>query len=312
VALFALGIAAPHLLQLERAAPGYAIAIWSCALALRALASLLVALVVILVVPHSKFLDAFSHSCLDTVIPLAGIRLELTGHGLGDAATLIPTVLMGTSLLIVVLGAARAARALGRLVAQQALGTGPHDSVIVGGAAVVLATAGLTRPRILVSAGALIELDDEELAAGLAHEQGHIARRHRFFLLFGEVCRGVARFMPGTNAAARALIFHLERDADRWALAQRHEPVALARAICKADSAFAVGPAYARLGGSCVQQRVAQLMRPAGAPATTGPMRALATGMVALTLSLTAWAPLTAAAGIATLAKDHPVHHCQD
>lgn len=265
-----------------------------------------------LVAPHSRALDAFSHWCLDTALPLVGVRMELSGHRLGDAATLIPTVVIGISLLLVVLGTARAARAVGRLLSRHARGTGPRGSVIVGGPEVVLASAGLAHPRILVSAGALIELDDDELAAGLAHEQGHIARRHRFVLLLAEICRGVGRFLPGTGAATRALLFHLERDADRWALAQHHEPLALARAICKAGGAFAVGPAGAYLDGGCVSQRVDQLVRPEVAPATTTRARALATGMVLLTLALTAWAPGAAAAGMAAFAQDHPTHHCEE
>jgi beta-lactamase regulating signal transducer with metallopeptidase domain len=182
----------------------------------------------------------------------------------------------------------------------------------VGGADVVLASAGLAHPRMLVSAGALIELDDDELAAGLAHEQGHIARRHRFLLLFAEICRGLGRFLPGTRAACRAVIFHLERDADRWALAQRHEPLVLARAICKAESAFGIGPVYAGLDGGCVPERVEQLVRrsPTEEPRAIS-IRALATGMAILTLGLTAWAPGTAAAGLATLAEDHPARHCE-
>ena len=291
----------------------HALAVWTSALALRALVSILGALLVVLVLPHTRILDAISHWCWETALPFVGIRLELDGHRLGDAATVIPTLVVGVSLLAVLFGVARAMRAIASLVSRQAVGTGPRDSVIVGGAEVVLATAGLSHPRILVSAGALIALEDDELAAGIAHEQGHIARRHRFLLLFAEVCRGLGRFVPGTQAACRALIFHLERDADRWALAQRHEPLVLARAICKAESAFAIGPVYAGLDGGRVPERIEQLVqgsRPADTPGAT-PIRVLATGMVLLTLCLMAWAPGSAAAGFAALAKDHPTHACE-
>lgn len=264
----------------------------------------------VLVLPHSRYFDPLSHWCWEIALPLIGVDLELEGHRVGHATTVIPTLVVGTSLLAVLLGVARAMRSLARLVARQALGTGPRGSVIVGGADVVLASAGFAHPRILVSAGALIELADDELAAGLAHEQGHIARHHRFLLLFAEACRGLGRFVPGTNAACRALVFHLERDADRWALSQHHEPVVLARAICKAESAFPLGPVYAGLDGGCVPERIEQLVgEPAAAP-RAAPIRALASGMVALTLCVMASAPGTAAAGLATLAKEHPVHHC--
>ena len=290
----------------------HAVAVWTSALALRALVSVLAALLVVLVLPHSRALDRFSHWCLEVELPLVGVGFELDGHPLGDAATLIPTLIVGGSLFAVLLGVARATRAIARLVSQQAVGRGPGDSVIVGGADVVLASAGFAHPRVLVSAGALIELEDDELAAGIAHEQGHIARRHRYLLLFGEACRGLGRFVPGTQAACRALVFHLERDADRWALAQRHQPLVLARAICKAESAFAIGPVYAGLDGGRVPERVGQLVgEPVAGEPAAAPLRALATGMVVLTLCVTAWAPGTAAAGLSRLAQDHPVRHCE-
>jgi hypothetical protein len=288
-----------------------ALAVWASALALRALVSVFATLLVVLVLPHSRFLDALSHWCLKGELPLVGVRFELDGERLGDVATVIPTLVVGISLFAVLLGLVRAMRAVALLVSRQAVGTGPRDSVIVGGADVVLACTGFAHPRILVSAGALIGLEDDELAAGLAHEQGHIARRHRFLLLFAEVCRGLGRFLPGTNAACRALVFHLERDADRWALRQRHEPLALARAICKAKSAFAIGPVYACLDGCCVPERIEQLVgEPAGHVPSSGPIRALAAGMVILTLCLMAWAPSTAAAGLASLAMEHPARQC--
>ena len=77
---------------------------------------------------------------------------------------------------------------------------------------------GCGRPRIVISAGALVALDDAELLASLDHERGHIALRHRYLLVAGELARAVARFLPGTRAAARELVFSLERDADRYAL----------------------------------------------------------------------------------------------
>jgi hypothetical protein len=299
-------------LRLDRVAPVHALAVWTAALALRALVSVLAALLVVLVLPHSRILDAFSHWCWEGLLPLIGVRFELDGHRLGDTATVIPTLVVGISLLAGLVGVARAMRAIAQLVSRQAVGTGPRDSVIVGGADVVLACAGFAHPRILVSAGALIALEDDELAAGIAHEQGHIARRHRFLLLFAEVCRGLGRFVPGTHAACRALVFHLERDADRWALAQRHEPFVLARAICKAESAFGIGPVYAGLDGGCVPERIGQLVgEPAPGVPRAAPIRALATGMVVLTLCLVALAPGTAAAGFASLAKDHAAHQCE-
>ena len=76
------------------------------------------------------------------------------------------------SLPVLYVATVRDARAARRLVAQHAVGLGPRNSLIVGGSDVVFAVAGLVRPRIVVSAGALTSLDDDELAAGLDHEEG--------------------------------------------------------------------------------------------------------------------------------------------
>ena len=100
-------------------------------------------------------------------------------------------------------------------------GRGPEGSVIVGGDDVVLAAAGLARPTLVISAGALARLDDAELAAAIAHERAHIRRRHRYVLLYAELCRVLGRPLPGTAHAVRQLRFHIERDADRSAVRGR-------------------------------------------------------------------------------------------
>ena len=127
----------------------------------------------------------------------------------------------------------QATLAVRRLV-RSPLGEGPEGSVIVGGEDVMLAAAGLTRPTLVVSAGALARLDDAELAAAMAHERAHIRRFHRYVLLFAEVCRVLGRPLPGTARAVRQLRFHIERDADRCAVRERTDRLALASAICKA------------------------------------------------------------------------------
>jgi len=198
------------------------------------------------------------------------------------------------------------------LVRRGALGRGPGDSVIIGGPDVLLAAAGISRPRIVVSAGALLVLDDAELAAGIAHERGHIARRHRFVCLYAELCRALGRFLPGTTAAARALTFHLERDADAWALARRNDRYALASAICKAAVSQRTSPALASLGGGEVRARVDELV---DAPILVAGWRARVLNVVAvlgavLLIALVAAVPPTLAAGPAA-ASAPSVAHCQ-
>lgn len=55
----------------------------------------------------------------------------------------------------------------------------PRESLLLADATVLVAAAGLRKPRVVVSAGALLNLDHEELAASLDDEYGHIVRRHR-------------------------------------------------------------------------------------------------------------------------------------
>jgi hypothetical protein len=307
-------IALPHLLRLERVAPAVAIVLWACALALRGLTSILAALLVVLAVPHSPVIDPLAYWCWETVVPVSGVRLSTDGHRLGDAATLLPALLIGGSGLVVLDGAIRASRAVGRLLRRHALGVGPSGSVIIGGDDVVMASAGLAHPRVLVSAGALVALDDDELAAGLAHERGHIARRHRFILLFAEACGGLGRFLPGTRGAVRQLVFHLERDADRWALARRHDPIALARAVRKAGGGMTSTAGYAALDGAIVAERIAQLLESPSTlrRAARAALHLVAAGMLALTVALMALMPGAAAAGFEAFTREHPAEQCGD
>jgi beta-lactamase regulating signal transducer with metallopeptidase domain len=176
--------------------------------------------------------------------------------------------------------------------------------------------AGLRRPRVIVSAGALTTLDDDELAASLDHEHGHIARRHRFLFVFAELCRGLARFLPGTGRATRELAFHLERDADQWALARRHDPYALASAICKAATARpGQAPALTSLGGSGVTERLRQLLDGTAERSrmlTSTALSTAAVAMVAFTLALLALLPATTLAGVQQLGQRDQVRHCGD
>jgi beta-lactamase regulating signal transducer with metallopeptidase domain len=166
---------------------------------------------------------------------------------------------------------------------------------------------------VIVSAGALTQLDDEELAAGLEHERGHIARRHRYILVGAELCRAVAWLIPGSRRAVDQLAFHLERDADRWALRRRHDRLALASAICKAATTrTAASPAFAPLGGSGVAERLDQLTGVAepvvGRRAVA--VNVLAAALVALTLGLALTVPATVRAGVHSLQQVERIQHC--
>lgn len=233
-AVVSLTIALPHLLPLRRASPPVAVAVWLGVLGLRAVAGMATVILVARDLPESAPLTMLTHWCWQAVVPLFTARLGLSGHTLGHAAATLPGVLVATSVVSAVWALWRAASAVRRLLRRGVLGAGPMGSLIVGGAGVRIAAAGLARPNVIVSAGALVHLDDGELAASLAHERGHIARRHRFAMLWGHLCRALGLPVPGGHRALAELAFHLERDADAYAIAHAHQRRALAGAICKA------------------------------------------------------------------------------
>lgn len=314
LATLALCIALPHALPLRHATPSVAASLWLCSLALRALTALLGVVYVVLYLPSTPLFQAVAHWCWHTVLPLLAAHLGLDGHRVTDVATLVPGLMLAASLLSVGVGVFRAARSVRRMVTRHALKAGPQDTVIVGGEEVLLAVAGLRRPQILVSAGALIALDDEELSAGLDHERGHIARRHRYLLLAAQLCHAFGRFVPGSRRAMKELSFQLERDADRWSLDRRNDRHALASVIAKA----AMGPpdvsgaTLAPLTGAGVLERVRQLVddRPPPRRRNAIALRCVSTVLVAIAVSVTALVPVSVAAGVEQLRSDATVRHC--
>jgi Zn-dependent protease with chaperone function len=316
-AVVAAGIALPHLLRLQRVAPVTATVLWLTSLSLRALTGLVGVALLLFLLPRTAVFESLTHWCLHAVLPGLADRLNVEGHHVGDLALFVPGLVLALSLLFVCVRTAHNARAARLLVDRHELGRGPHDSVIIGGPEVAFAVAGLAHPRIVVSAGALATLDDAELAAALDHERGHIARHHRFVMLTATALSALAWWIPGTRRAAREIAFHLERDADRWALDRRNDRLALASVICKAaTTAQQTGsPAMASLGRTGVCERLSQLLeeqprRPSHPRAAA--LNALAAVMVAFTLLLAAALPTAAVA--AARADAHEAHHehCRD
>jgi Zn-dependent protease with chaperone function len=298
--LLTVAIGTPHGLALERTAPGTAACIWLLALVLRALATVFAVVYIVLFVPSTELFQAVTHWCWHTVLPMLATHLPVDGHTVGAVATVLPAFVLAGSFVSVAFGLWRAARAVRTLLQRRTLGPGPEASIVLDDGQVVVAAAGLRRPQVVVSAGALATFDDEELAASLAHERGHIARHHRWVLVLAELCRAVGRFLPGTTAASRELLFHLERDADRYAVELRHHPAVLASAICKAATAPALAAPAFGLGGAVVARRVRQLLdgEPARRSRRERLLTLLATLMAALAVTGTATLPAAAHTGL--------------
>lgn len=309
--VLALAVGLPHALRLERAAPLVAATIWGSALALRALLAAGSALFVVLWLPATDVFQLITHWCWHRALPFVAFHLGLSGHSIGDLAILLPATLLAASLASVLFGLWRATRRVRVLLQRGTVGPGPGESVIIRDGQVLIAAAGWRRPQVVVSAGALVAFDDEELHVSLHHEQGHIARRHRYVLVAAEVCRATGRFLPGTRRAARELAFHLERDADAYALRRRHDPAALASAICKAAPAgpFAVAPHAAVTGPGATVRRVEQLLEEHGVVQSTGlALRVLAGAMVCLVLATAVALPVAAQANPSVSTRSALLH----
>lgn len=291
--IVATAIAVPHLMPLHAASPGTAAAIWFFALALRALAAVGAAAFVFGYLPQTETFAAMADWCWALVTH----HLGLSGHPLAHAAVVLPALTIACTLLWVLVGLTRAGVALWLLLARRSLGRGPMGSIVVAGGDVIVAATGIGRARVVVSQEALGAMDSDELEASVAHELGHIRRRHRPLLLLASGFGGLARLLPGTRAAQRGLAFSLERDADEYAVRATSDPLALASAICKAARPAQAAPALVRLGGGGrVGLRLSYLVgdaKPGGLlldRSTRALAMVLAAIAVALVVSAPAWA----------------------
>ncbi len=300
----------PALLPLDKAAPLAAAGAWLSAVAARAILVLILALVVMFYAP-APLIGAIGHWCVTVPLPFAGLEFAATGHLLAQVVVVTPTVIATASLCLALAGAWREARHVRRRLESDLLWIAPGDAAVIAGDGVFVATAGISKPRLVLSTGALVTLDDDELAASLAHERGHIRRGHRFVLLASDVLMGLARFVPRARSARPEIVYHLERDADQWALRRNHDPVVLARAICKAALTPAAAPALTGLATGRTVRRVETLLR---ADRGLAPRRQAITGMsvgLALTCLLAlSTLPATAAAGVHEWRHHQPERHC--
>jgi Zn-dependent protease with chaperone function len=300
-----VAITAPHAAPLLRVAPMLAAAVWLNVLLLRAMVSLGGALFVLVELPQTGLFRAVAAWCLHQVLPLLATHLGLSGHPVAHAAHVLPALALAASLMWLLLGLARAWAALRRQL-RGALGEGPAGSTVVPDDKVLIALTALGRPRIVVSPAALGAMDPDELRASVAHERGHLRRRHRPLLLLASLLSALARPVPASRAAEKELAFHLERDADEFAVRETRDPLALASAICKAAQSHT--PALAGLGGKRrLGSRLDVLVD--GGPPRSAPLQRAAAGVVILlaALALGIGAAVPAWLASSTASVDAPV-----
>ncbi len=245
-ALVLVLMALPHVFPLQRVAPMTAAAAWFSALAIRAAVAVGAAVFVFVHVPQTAVARAVADWCWHRVLPILTEVLGFSGHPVSHAAVALPALTLAASVMWLGFGLLRGWIALQRTL-RRTVGPGPLGSTVVEQEEIVLGVPKFGRGRVVVSDQALRAMDDAELEAGLAHELGHIHRRHRPLLLLGSVLAALARPLPGTRATERRFTFSLERDADEYAVQRTHDRLALASAICKAAVARP-SPVLAALG----------------------------------------------------------------
>lgn len=294
----------PHLLPRTRGAPAAGIALWMSVLALRAAVTVGGVIGFMLYLPTSEPFADLSRWCFHAAVPKIAAHLGLSGHAIGDFASLLPALSAFTATLLAGLATLRASRRVGGWLERSAIGEGPTGSIIVSDSDVVVAAAGVRNPRVVVSAGALLSLDEGELAAELQHEWGHVHRRHRLLSIVSVALLGCSRVLPGGRAASRNLHLHLERDADDYAVRMTGDPMALASAICKAaaEGTRKSSAAIALLGSTGVLERLGVLLagpRAADQGRYSVASIALASILAATSVALLSYLPVLAGAGAA-------------
>ena len=282
----------PHAVPLRRARPITGAAVWLLVLALRALVTIglsLLALVALADVPVVQRAFAW---CWHAILPDLPARFGFAEHAVAHAVAALPVLVVVFSVVWLGLRLIRAWLELHRQLVK-AVGAGPLGSTVVADEHVLIAVTRLGRGRLVISDRALVELDADELAAGLAHEVAHLRRGHRPVLLLGGLLAALARPLPGTRSAERQLGFHLERDADAYVVRRLHDPLPLASAICKAAASSPPSATAALSGRGNVSLRLQELLgdAPGRSPGVERASRALIAGLVALTLAIAASAP---------------------
>lgn len=167
-------------------------------------------------------------------ISLFGQKVSYPAANLAAVVVLVLAVL---GLAVVALAVAGAARELSssarfsRRLAGSARGRAAA-AVVVEDERPLAFCAGLLRPRVYVSTGALAALDEPALQAVLAHERHHAARHDPLRLAVGRVLSRALFFVPGIGALVGHQQSLAELGADEHAIGSAGEHrSALARAM---------------------------------------------------------------------------------
>ena len=144
---------------------------------------------------------------------------------------------------------------------------------------------GFLRPRIAITAGLVLQLDDEELTAALAHERQHLRRRDPMRYLLLHTLTAAAFMFPVAPALRRRQEARIELAADRAALVVAPR-AALAGALLAALNASPI-PVPGVVGLTATEARIAQLGGRAMLPEIPAPLLLLTLGLAVIIASTT-------------------------
>ncbi|MBF6590207.1 MAG: M56 family metallopeptidase [Ktedonobacterales bacterium] len=182
-------------------------------------------------------------------LPLSMGAVVLVALGLG----ITRLVLIGRLLLRGAVPADGALQTLADGLAAR-LGTSRARVLLTTRAQPLALTAGVWRPRIVLSLWMIEHLDARELEAVLAHELGHIARRDYLMIWLATMLRDAFCYLPTSRVAYRLLQSEKELACDDLAVRVTHRPLGLASALAKVWSQATTRPALAAV------PRIAQLL----------------------------------------------------
>jgi Zn-dependent protease with chaperone function len=206
--------------------------------------------------------------------PLRGLGLP-DALGLTLAADLgVFLVTLASAVTVRTLRARARHRRLLNLLSTQSLA--PSGTVLLDHPSAVAYCLPGIRPRIVISVGTVNLLSEAELAAVIAHEEGHAHERHGLVMLPMTGLSDLFRWIPYAQLAPRAVAGLLEMAADDHA-ARRHAPASLATALASlATSGAPPRCAFGIASGGAIG-RVHRLLDPKRASKGA----ALATGLLA-------------------------------
>jgi len=134
-------------------------------------------------------------------------------------------------------GQLRASRRFLRGLRPLATATGPRGARVYECSAPQAFCAGLLRPRVYVSSGAVAQLSREELDAVLAHEAHHARLRDPLRVLFARVLGDALFFLPGVRQLGDRYGALAEMAADQAAVRAAGDRAPLASALLTFESA---------------------------------------------------------------------------